>query len=102
MNRGIKRYRKNRLFPRLPKSPMTSYKFSLIFKELYCFHLEAKDYKKYNLMRNYEDKLSLRLLEEKRNLKELGEAQGESLIKDIVFSSNPLLASLPRPIKFDK
>lgn len=98
--RGIKRYRKNRHFPRTPKKSFGTGELSNLLKECYNFHLEEKDNALYNLIIRYKGKVSNRLLIVKDVLQVLGKQQGEQRMKELVYSNNPLLSLIPKSTEF--
>lgn len=87
--RGIKRHRKNRFFPREPKTKLPPGAIAALLKQYYESYLSEKDDATYQMICRYEDRVSPRLLLMKKAIEEMGKIQAKKMWKDIVLARNP-------------
>lgn len=78
------------------QKPLSFHLLNEALKEIYGIYLTGKDRVKFDLIKTYEHKVSLRLKEEFKALKKKGEIQSKQLFKDLVFSKNPFLELIPK------
>ena len=89
-------YRKLRVDKKKSYKGLTYSTLNEMFKEHYTHILYGKDQVKYDLIEKYEDRVSPRLLYEKKLLREKSKVQGDQMWKELLETPSPLFKNLSK------